>query len=307
MSGALANLLQKPLRLTTSEQSLLIISGISGGFGSVFGTPLAGAILGLEVLSVGQIRYAALIPCFAASVVGDSVCRAWGVTHFAYAVVSPPLVTLRLWLWITTAGLAFGAASLLFAELTHAVSHLARTRIKIPVLRPVIGGLLVIALTYGIGTQDYLSLGLPLIARSFGPERVAPFAFLLKIVFTAITVGSGFKGGEVTPLFAIGATLGAVFAHATGQPTAFFAALGFVAVFAGASNTPLACTLVGVELFGSAIAVPLAAACILSYIVSGHRGIYLSQRIAHSKSPALKTEANADLRSLREDIRRENE
>ena len=300
MGGALANLLHKPFRLRQNEQSLLILSGISGGFGSVFGTPLAGAVFGLEVLSIGQIRYEALVPCFAASVVGDMVCRAWGVTHSPYAVISLPPATFALWSWILIAGILFGGASLLFAELTHAVSHAAKTWIKIPVLRPVVGGLIVIALTYGVGTRDYLGLGLPLIAQSFGPETVLPFVFLLKIVFTAVTVGSGFKGGEVTPLFAIGATLGAAFANLTGQPTAFFAALGFVAVFAGASNTPLACTLVGVELFGSAIAVPLAAACIVSYIASGHRGIYLSQRIALSKSSAIATETDADLRSLRE-------
>ena len=301
MGGALANLLHKPFHLSQNDQSLLILSGISGGFGSVFGTPLAGAVFGLEVLSIGQIRYEALIPCFTASVVGDMVCRGWGATHYPYAVVSLPPPTFALWAWILIAGIGFGGASLLFAELTHAVNHFGKnahqdsgsaSRRRRSDCH--------CADIYGIGTRDYLGLGLPLIARSFSPENVAPFAFLLKIVFTAVTVGSGFKGGEVTPLFAIGATLGAALAHATGQPTAFFAALGFVAVFAGASNTPLACTLVGIELFGSAIAVPLAAVCIISYIASGHRGIYLSQRIALSKSPAIAAEADADLRSLRE-------
>ena len=300
MGGALANLLHKPLRLTQSDQTLLLLSGISGGFGSVFGTPLAGTVFGMEVLAVGQIRYEALVPCFVASVVGDVVCRAWGVTHFAYSVVALPSVSLRLWLCVGIAGVLFGAASVLFAELTHAVSDFAKQKISIPALRPFAGGLIVIALTFAVGTRDYLGLGLPLIARSFTPEAVPMFAFLMKIIFTAVTVGSGFKGGEVTPLFAIGATLGCAFAHLTGQPTTFFAALGFVAVFAGAANTPLACTLVGVELFGSAIAVPLAAACIISYIASGHQGIYLSQKIGASKSPLITPEAGADLRALRE-------
>lgn len=300
MGGALANLLHRPLRLTQSDQSLLLLSGVSGGFGSVFGTPLAGAVFGMEVLAIGQIRYEALVPCFVASVVGDAVCRAWGVSHFAYSVVSLPPVSFRLWLCIGIAGVLFGAASLLFAELTHAVSDFAKRRIIVPALRPFVGGLVIIALTLAVGTRDYLGIGLPLIARSFTPEDVPLFAFLLKIIFTTVTVGSGFKGGEVTPLFCIGATLGCAFAHLTGQPTAFFAALGFVAVFAGASNTPLACTLVGIELFGSAIAVPLAATCIISYIASGHRGIYLSQRIGASKSPLITTEADADLHTLRE-------
>ncbi len=299
MGGALANLLHTPLRLSKSEQSLLLMSGISGGFGSVFGTPLAGTVFGLEVLSLGQIRYEALIPCFMASAVGDAVCRAWGVTHSTYAPVALPSASFRLWAGIMVAGILFGLASLLFSELTHAVSDFAKQRIYVPALRPFAGGIVIIALTFAVGTRDYLSLGLPLLARSFTPESVPVWAFLLKIVFTAVTVGSGLKGGEVTPLFCIGAALGGAFAHLTGQPTAFFAALGFVAVFAGASNTPLACTLVGIELFGSAIAAPLAAVCILSYIASGHRGIYLSQQIGASKSHDIATEASTDLRGLR--------
>ena len=300
MGGALANLLRGPLRLSRSDQTLLILSGISGGFGSVFGTPLAGTAFGLEVLTIGQIRYEALIPCFAASVTGDAVCRAWGVTHTAYAVVSLPMFSFQIWLWIVITGILFGAASFLFAELVHAVGYAAQRRISVPALRPFCGGLLIIALTFAAGTRDYLGLSLPLLARSFGPESVPPLAFAWKIVFTAVTVGSGFKGGEVTPLFCIGAALGGALAHLTGQPVAFFAALGFVAVFAGASNTPLACTLMGIELFGAAIAVPLAAACIIAYIVSGHRGIYLSQRVGASKSPFLPIHAETDLRTLRE-------
>ena len=300
MGGALANLLREPLRLNHSDQRLLLMSGISGGFGSVFGTPLAGTVFGLEVLSIGQIRYEALVPCFVASVVGDATCRAWGIAHETQALVALPAATLRLWSCILLASLLFGGASFLFAELTQILHAALKSRLNRAALRPLLGGLLLIGLTRGAGTQEYLGLSLPLLKRSFEPESVPWFAFLLKIVFTAVTVGSGFKGGEVTPLFCVGAALGGAFAHLTGQPTAFFAALGFVAVFAGASNTPLACILVGIELFGSAIAVPLAAACIISYIASGHRGIYLSQRIGASKSSLITLEADVDLRSLRE-------
>ena len=300
MGGTLANLVSKPLRLSPEEHRLLIMAGISGGFGSVFGTPLAGTVFGLEVISIGRIGYTALIPCFVAATVGDIVCRAWGIHHYAYPTLRLPALTPALWGWIVLSGLLFGAASILFAELTHAISHIAKAKIALPWLRPFVGGCLVIALTYLVGTRDYLGLSLPLIARSFTTGDVSFAAWGWKILFTAVTLGTGFKGGEVTPLFCIGATLGAAFAHVTGQQPLFFAALGFVAVFAGAANTPLACALMGIELFGGAIAVPLAAVCILSYVISGHRGIYLSQRIGTPKSHAIEIENDLLLREARE-------
>lgn len=300
MAGSLADTCTRPLRLGPAERRLLLMSGISGGFGSVFGTPLAGTVFGLEVLSVGRLRYDALVPCFVASYVGDVVCRAWGVGHHQYPVGVIPAFTPWLFLLISVSGLLFGAASFLFAECTDAVQRLARRWVARPWLRPFVGGLLVVGLTLVLGTRDYLGLGIPLIDRSFTPEGVFLGAFALKILFTAITLGTGFKGGEVTPLFCIGATLGAAFARATGQPTGFFAALGFVAVFAGAANTPLACVLMGIELFGSALGVPLAAACILSYVLSGHRGIYLSQQVDTAKASGLVFPPGSTLREVRE-------
>lgn len=300
MGGTLANLASRPLRLSPGDHRIVIMSGISGGFGSVFGTPLAGAVFGLEVLSVGQISYEALIPCFVASVVGDLVCRGLGTTHHVYHVdVLIPHLSLYQWALVAIAGVLFGGASWLFAELTEAIHHLAKRFVPQPWMRPFFGGLAIIALTYIVGSRDYLGLSLPLIERAFTPEGVVLWAFALKILFTAVTLGSGFKGGEVTPLFCIGATLGAAFAHLTGQPTGFFAALGFVAVFAGAANTPLSCTLMGIELFGAPMAVPLLAACILAYILSGHRGIYLSQRMHTPKSHAILIPRGAVLRDAR--------
>jgi len=273
------------------------MSGISGGFGAVFGTPLAGMVFGLEVLAIGRIRYDALVPCFVASAVGDYVCRSLGIGHHSYAVGIVPNVTPSLVFWAGVAGVCFGAASLVFAELTHAIQRVMKAAVKRPWLRPAFGGAAVIGLTYLVGSRDYLGLSLPLIERSFTPHGVVLWAFALKILFTAVTLGSGFKGGEVTPLFCIGATLGSAFAWLTGQPTPVFAALGFVAVFAGAANTPLACILMGIELFGAGIAVPLTLACIVSYITSGHRGIYTSQRV---DTPKAATVAFPDGRSLRE-------
>ena len=300
MAGSLADAATRPLRLSRPERRLLLMSAISGGFGSVFGTPLAGMVFGLEVLSVGRLRYDALVPCFVASYVGDVICRAWGVQHHHYLVGPVPSLTPWLVLLVVFSGLLFGATSFLFAECTDEVQRVMQSRVTRAWLRPVLGGSAVVALTYALGTRDYLGLGIPLIERSFSAEGVFVGAFALKLLFTAVTLGSGFKGGEVTPLFCIGATLGAAIAQLTGQPTGFFAALGFVAVFAGAANTPLACVLMGIELFGSALGVPLATACIVSYVISGHRGIYLSQQVDTAKAPGLAFPKGSTLREVRE-------
>lgn len=299
MGGSLANMASRPLRLSRHDHRILIMSGISGGFGSVFGTPVAGAIFGLEVLTIGRMSYEAIVPCFTASVVGDIVCRALGVKHHIYPTISVPHLSAILWLSIAVSSVLFAGASALFGELTHTISERCKTYIKQPWIRPVLGGITIIALTGLVHSQQYLGLSLPLIEQSFTPQGVFWGAFLLKILFTAITLGTGFKGGEVTPLFCIGATLGAAFAKLTGQPMDLFAGLGFVAVFAGAANTPLACAAMGIELFGRDMAVPLMAACIISYILSGHRGIYLSQKVHTAKSRSIDITQGSMLREVR--------
>lgn len=274
LGGAVASASQRLFRLSQDDQSLLLLCGLSGGFGSVFGTPCAGTIFALEVAGTGKPRFKALLPCGIAAFVGDVVCRALGIHHHVYASATPlPMLTLPLLLWAVLAGGVFGAVSRLFTEALHGVQALVR-RLPVFWLRPALGGLLVIGLTYALGTRDYLGLGLPLLTRSFSPGGVVLWAFALKLLFTVVTLGTGFKGGEVTPLFCIGATLGAAFATVTGQPTGFFAALGFVAVFAGAARAPLACTVLGLELFGVAHVLPLALACWISVLVASKRSIY---------------------------------
>ena len=283
MGGTLADLATKPLRLSKPDRSILIMTGISAGLGSVFGTPLAGAVFGLEVLSIGRIKYDGLVPCLVASIVGDLVCRGVGIHHHVYdapATLSQSPATYALTI---VASLLFAGAAIAFTELTHRIQQIGKNLQGAPYVRPVIGGLVVIALTLLVGNQAYNGLGIDLIAKSFHRDQVPLYAFALKILFTAITLGTGFKGGEVTPLFCIGATLGSAFAVVTGQDPALFAALGFVAVFAGAANTPLACTVMGIELFGAQLAVPLAIACVLTYMLTGHRGIYVSQKVHYPK------------------------
>ncbi len=288
MGGTLGQLAVGPLKLTEHDRRLLIMAGISGGFGAVFGTPWAGAIFGLEVLTVGRLRYDALFPCLLASFAGDFVCRALGTAHHAYqAHVGPlPAMTLPTFLWIVLAGACFAGSSALFSHLTHAIQTFGKKYLAMGWVRAAVGGAAVVALTYAVGTRDYNGLSLPLIETSF-VQNVVLWAFALKILFTATTIGTGFKGGEVTPLFCIGATMGNAFAQLTHQPIGFFAALGFAAVFGGAANTPLACTVMGIELFGSSLALPLVIACGTAFVLSGHRGIYSSQLGIH---PGARTE-----------------
>lgn len=284
MGGGLAGLLARRLGLDQLHTRILLMAGISAGFGSVFGTPLAGMVFGMEVLAVGRIRFEGLVPCLVASVVGDWTCTLWGVHHTHYAVHGVPNADGLLLLKILFAAFCFGMVSLLFAEVTAGFHWLFARLVPWGLGRPVLGGLMIIGLTEALGTRDYLGLGVPMIVQSFLPEGVPTWAFAWKLLFTAVTLSSGFKGGEVTPLFFIGAALGCTLGTVLGVPPPFMAALGFVAVFAGAANTPLACTLMGMELFGTSYGVFLAIACCFSYIWSGHRGIYLSQVIDTPKA-----------------------
>ena len=295
MGGSLADWLRRVLHLSQEDRRLMLMAGISGGFGSVFGTPIAGFIFGLEVQSIGRISYEGIIPCLVAAIVGDLVTRAWGVTHTQYPHLAGIELDPILLIKVIIAGVAFGAASLLFVELTHAIKRVAARRITTPLFRPFVGGLIIIGLTLLVGSQDYLGLSLPLIKSSVDGTGVATFAFLAKIIFTAVTLGMGFMGGEVTPLFVIGSTLGFTIGKLLGVDTGLMASIGFVAVFAASSNTPLACVLMGIELFGGNALLYLALGCFVAYLVSGHRSIYVTQRIGVPKAVGVDVAVNESL------------
>ena len=295
---------------------ILLMAGVAAGFGGVFGTPVAGMIFALEVLWIGRMNYTAILPCLAASIASDQTCVAWGITHTHYHIATllpagsehhlAP-VSLLLMGKVALAGMIFGLTSVVFAELVHGLHRLFHEWIRWPLLRPFVGGLIVIGLVACLGTRDYLGLGVSntegtsvSIQTAFHAGGARTWSWWWKIVFTAVTLSSGFKGGEVTPLFFIGATLGNTLAWCLNAPVDLFAALGFVAVFSGATNTPLACTVMAIELFGGEFTVYFATACVVAYLFSGHSGIYLSQRIGTPKLKESDASGDESLRTVRE-------
>jgi H+/Cl- antiporter ClcA len=282
MGGAIADQFTHLLKLKVRDRRILLVIGISAGFASVFGTPLAGAVFALEVLIIGRMRYDAILPSFLTAIIADFTCTAWHVTHTHYTIFVVPDITIPNLLWAILAGIIFGLTALIFSKTTKFWTTLFKNKIKYPPFRPMIGGIFITLAIFAIGTTKYIGLGIPTIVASF-TENLNSYDFILKILFTSFTIGAGFKGGEVTPLFFIGATLGNALVWLIPLPVSLLAGMGFVAVFAGATNTPIACILMGIELFGAEGSIYIAIACILSYLFSGHTGIYGSQIIGSPK------------------------
>jgi H+/Cl- antiporter ClcA len=299
MGGSISSLFARWYRIKSEDKRILLLAGMAAGFGAVFGTPVTGAIFALEVLTIGRIKYDALIPCLIASFAADIICSAWGIHHTHYTIAYRgehsgivPFIHFDVVLLakVVIAGAAFGIVGYMFAETAHFIKDTAKKYITVKWLIPVAGGITIIVLTYLLGTDDYLGLGVVgrtkdsvSVVSAFQSGGAAYLSWFWKLLFTAITLSTGFKGGEVTPLFFIGATLGNIIATLSGAPIDLFAGLGFIAVFAGATNTPLACTMMGVELFGGENFLYYAVACFTAYYFSGHSGIYTSQRLSVSK------------------------
>jgi H+/Cl- antiporter ClcA len=283
MGASLADALAHRLRVSKEMRRQMLCAGIAGGFGSVFGTPVAGMIFGLEVVALGRIEYDALVPALVAAVVGDWVTQRLGVVHTAYPTLAhcemTPLVAGKLVLM----GLGMALATIAFVELTHRLKHVLEKRVPRLSVRMCIGGVTVVVLWQVVGTSDYLGLGVPTIVRAFEDPSLPWVAFALKLIFTAVTLSAGFLGGEVTPLFFVGATLGSVLARVLGLPIALGAGVGLAAVFGAAANTPIALSVMAVELLGANAFPHVVIVCVIAYLLSGHRGIYPAQRILRRK------------------------
>ena len=283
MGASLAAQLGKRWSLDANTGRTLLICGVAGGFASVFGTPLAGAVFSLEWVFRRKIDPNSIFPAFWSAFTAYWVCDwVWGIGHTAYLIPEVAPFTLINLAWMIPAGIAFGLAARLFVEASHGVSRLFSS-ISYPPLRPLIGGFLVAGIVYLSGAYTYIGLGIPRMLEAF--ETPLPwYDFLAKTGLTALTLGSGFKGGEVTPLFFTGATLGNALSAYIPLPLALLAGCGFVGVFAGATNTPLASTLMGMELFGLEAGIYLGTACLVAFIFSGKASIYASQDLGWKKS-----------------------
>jgi H+/Cl- antiporter ClcA len=259
------------------HRKYFLMMGISAGFASIFGAPLAGTIFGMEVLALSVINLEALFPCLIAGLSGYFTAYLLGLHHTSFTRIEIPALSLSGLVSALAAGVIFGLAARLFSWALHFSKKIFTQKISHPIARPMIGGIIIIICYYATGSDRYLNLGEEVIQSTFY-QHIYPWDFLGKIWMTALSVGSGFKGGEVMPLFYVGATLGNSLSNILWLSYPVLAALGYVAVFSGAANTPITGIILAMEFFGSEIGAYAALAIVASYLFSGSRGIYSSQR-----------------------------
>ena len=277
-TGGLFRLDDRDLRTAT-------MAGMAAFFSALFGTPLTATVFAIVVISIGVVYHVAFIPCLTASLVSYWISLAMGVAPTRFAVAAPALEKLML-LWVAVLAVGCALVSVLLCRTLHFAEHQMKKRLPNAWLRVAAGGCAVIALTYLCGTRDYNGAGMDIITAAVEQGSARPEAFLLKILFTAVTLSAGFKGGEVVPSFFVGATFGCVAGPLLGIPAGFAAAVGLTAVFCGATNCPLASIFLSVELFGDGGLLYFALACGISYMLSGYNGLYSSQTIVYSKLKA---------------------
>lgn len=284
MGGGIGYNTGKLLKLDDRDLRTVTMVGMAAFFSALFGTPLGAAVFSLEVISVGLIYHAAFIPCFIASLTAYAVALLLGISPERFAVTVPGL-SLPMLLRVAFLAVLGGTLSAVFCGILHFTEHQVEKYLKNPWLRAFTGGAVILVLTLLLG-RDYNGAGMGLIKRAIEEGRAVPTAFLWKMIFTAITLAVGFKGGEVVPSFFVGATFGCVVGPLLSMPAGFSAAVGLITVFCGAVNCPLASIFLAVELFGADGMLYYALGCGLSYVFSGYSGLYSSQRILYDKLKA---------------------
>lgn len=286
MGASLSDQLSRFFDIEINERKILLAAGAGAGFGAAIGTPWAGVIFGMEVLNVGRLRLFAWFECAVASFIGYYTTIFMQAPHSRFPKYAHDGFSLKALFWVAIAGIAFGQAAKFFTQLTHFIEKINAKFISYPPLKPFCGGLILVGLFYLEGSYRYVGLGIPFIKEALSsPDTIRDPLF--KMFFTAITIGSGFKGGEFVPLVFIGTTLGSALSRLIPISFQLLASIGFAAVFAGASNTPIACSIMAIEIFGAAIGPYAIVGCFVSYYFSSHHGIYKSQRIYIKKHDKL--------------------
>jgi len=287
IGAALASSIATLLRLRPRDRRKIVICGISAGFAAVFGTPIAGSVFGIEVLFLGSVLYDVLYPSFVAGLVGYQVASRLGIAYVHQTLTGVPHVTEGLLLRVIVAGIIFGLVALLLIESLRRAHELFARLPLAPPLRALVGGGVLAGLAVLISAR-YLGLGVDTLEASLRGEPVPTLGFLWKIAFTAISLGAGGSGGIVTPIFFVGAATGSAFAHLLGFAPGTFAAIGMVAMLAGAANTPLSASIMAMEMFGTDVAPFAAIACVAAYLMVGHRSVYPSQVLATAKTASVR-------------------
>lgn len=284
LGGSIAKKMGKLFRLNPDSQRTIVMCGMSAGFSALFGTPLAAAVFSMEVVSVGIMHYSALVPCVVSSLTAHLVAQLFQVPPEVFPVAAVPAVTALNLLKLLVFGAVVGGVSTVFCLVLHQAEHVYEKYIKNQYLRIALSGCILIGLTLLLGTQEYLGSGMGIIEHIFHEGETHWYTFLLKILFTAVTLGAGFKGGEIVPSFTIGAALGCAAASLMGLPVELVAACGMVGLFCGVTNSPITSLLIAFELFGFAGMPYYLVTIAVSYVVSGYQSLYHKQKIVYSKT-----------------------